>query len=284
MGILIAQKSTRYGKTKVKAIGKQENCKLEMFCLYCKRNFSFPKTERRTRKYCSQKCAKLALKKPLIEKICEHCGKKFDFRSQGKRYNSKRRFCNQSCSAKWRMKQPEIRMQIYTEERTRKGKKSKEKWYKTKEGLCFRKEASKRMKKLNANPKFRKKMKKIHRSRRGKTWLGERGGNGFVTDPQLLLSKLLKLPMEYSIKTTKVKHLFQSLPNCYKVDLAIPKEKIAIEVDGGSHKLKKQRFLDHRKTEVLNLLGWKVIRFWNEDVMDNTEKVIRRIQEFTTLR
>ena len=81
-------------------------------------------------------------------------------------------------------------------------------------------------------------------------------------------------PMEHVIIVTPVKHLFKSLPNHYKVDLAIPEKKIAIEVDGSSHKTKKWKFLDKRKTEVLNSLGWKVLRFWNEEVDKDPTKCI----------
>ena len=57
------------------------------------------------------------------------------------------------------------------------------------------------------------------------------------------------------------------------------KLKISVEVDGKSHKLKKWKFLDKRKTEVLNSLGWKVLRFWNEEVMTNPQICLQKIQE-----
>jgi very-short-patch-repair endonuclease len=86
--------------------------------------------------------------------------------------------------------------------------------------------------------------------------------------------------MELPILTEKVKTNFKSLPPSYKVDIGNQKLKISIEIDGKSHKLKKWKFLDKRKTEVLNSLGWKVLRFWNEEVTTNPQMCIQKIQEY----
>jgi very-short-patch-repair endonuclease len=87
--------------------------------------------------------------------------------------------------------------------------------------------------------------------------------------------------MEYVIPTAEVKHLFPSLPNHYKVDLADPERKLAIEVDGNSHKTKKWKFLDRRKESVLAALGWSVLRFWNQEILEDIDRVVGIIQSFT---
>ena len=87
--------------------------------------------------------------------------------------------------------------------------------------------------------------------------------------------------MEYAIPTKLVKHKFKSLPTCYKVDIADPARRLAIEIDGPSHNTKKWKFLDKRKTEVLNALGWSVLRFSNQRVDSDLEAVLREIREFT---
>lgn len=117
----------------------------------------------------------------------------------------------------------------------------------------------------------------------GRTFLS-RGGNSKITEPQKILADAIGLPMEYAINTAPVRHLFESVPNSYKVDLAVVDLKIAIEVDGNSHKTKKWKFLDKRKTEILNALGWSVLRFWNKDVMENMTEVLATIQQSMTLR
>ena len=58
--------------------------------------------------------------------------------------------------------------------------------------------------------------------------------------------------------------------------------KIAVEVDGSSHRTKKWRFLDARKTEVLEALGWRVLRFTNEDVLTNLGSITSKLKEITT--
>jgi hypothetical protein len=122
---------------------------------------------------------------------------------------------------------------------------------------------------------------KISQSKKGRTFLS-RGGNGQLTKPQILLAGLMKLPTEYVIETAGA--IGVSLPHHYKVDLAVPSLKLAIEVDGNTHKLKRWRFLDHRKTEALASLGWLVIRFWNEEILRDPSDVVRRIQEHMSAR
>jgi very-short-patch-repair endonuclease len=54
-------------------------------------------------------------------------------------------------------------------------------------------------------------------------------------------------------------------PSHYKIDIAEPNLKIAIEVDGFSHH--SRRLLDQKKDEKLRSLGWGVLRFWNRDIL-----------------
>jgi hypothetical protein len=115
---------------------------------------------------------------------------------------------------------------------------------------------------------------------KGRTFLS-RGGNGQITVPQGILHVVTGFPMEYAIETSSVKDRFKSLPPAYKVDLAVPELKLAIEVDGNSHKAKLWRFLDHRKTEVLKALGWYVLRFWNQEVLTDLGSVCTKIMSTT---
>ena len=105
-----------------------------------------------------------------------------------------------------------------------------------------------------------------------------RGGNSRLTEPQLRLAFELDLPVEFAIETASVRGQFPSLPNCYKVDLADPTCQLAIEVDGNSHRSKRWQFLDRRKTEVLAALGWRVIRFRNEEVLKDLDRVVGEIE------
>jgi very-short-patch-repair endonuclease len=136
-----------------------------------------------------------------------------------------------------------------------------------------------RMKKNNPmrNPESREKMQK---SLTGRTFLA-RGGNSKITPQQQAVHEATGYPMELSINTREVRHLFQSVPKSYKVDLADESRKLAIEIDGKTHKTNRWKFLDSRKTEILGALGWSVLRFWNEEVTEDLPRVLKEIASFT---
>lgn len=58
----------------------------------------------------------------------------------------------------------------------------------------------------------------------------------------------------------------------YIVDFASKAARLIIEVDGDTHYVKDR--YDARRTEFLESLGYRVIRFANPDVMDNVEAVL----------
>jgi len=58
----------------------------------------------------------------------------------------------------------------------------------------------------------------------------------------------------------------------YIPDFCSPKAKLIIELDGSQH-LEQEKY-DQERTKYLESLGYKVIRFWNNDVMNKIEEVI----------
>ena len=58
-------------------------------------------------------------------------------------------------------------------------------------------------------------------------------------------------------------------------DFAVPARKLVIEIDGGQHATAVVR--DNERTRILEARGWRVIRFWNSDVMSNLAGVIETI-------
>lgn len=61
----------------------------------------------------------------------------------------------------------------------------------------------------------------------------------------------------------------------YIPDFYSPKTRLIIELDGSQH-LEQEEY-DEERTKYLNSLGYKVIRFWNNDVMNNIDGVILAI-------
>ena len=103
-----------------------------------------------------------------------------------------------------------------------------------------------------------------------------RGGNGTgYTFAQHQLSYMCNLLMEYVILTAGSG--MAKVPNCYKVDLAEPSVKLAVEVDGPSHNSISRKAADKKKTETLNSLGWCVLRFTNKEVLLGSQQCAEKI-------
>jgi adenine-specific DNA-methyltransferase len=61
----------------------------------------------------------------------------------------------------------------------------------------------------------------------------------------------------------------------YIVDFACFASMLIIELDGGQHG--EQRAYDDRRTHWLNARGFTVLRFWNDDVLADTQTVLDAI-------
>ena len=60
----------------------------------------------------------------------------------------------------------------------------------------------------------------------------------------------------------------------YVADFACTRHRLIVEADGGQHA---DNGADLRRTEWLEEQGWRVLRFWNNDVLTNTEGVVETI-------
>jgi very-short-patch-repair endonuclease len=61
----------------------------------------------------------------------------------------------------------------------------------------------------------------------------------------------------------------------YIADFLCPEKRLIIEVDGGQHTPER----DTRRTAYLESQGFRVIRFWNNDLLENLDGVWTRIEE-----
>ncbi|WP_460840645.1 endonuclease domain-containing protein [Noviherbaspirillum agri] len=66
----------------------------------------------------------------------------------------------------------------------------------------------------------------------------------------------------------------------YIADFACLDKLLLIELDGGQHQ--EQKEYDERRTEFLQSQGWRVLRFWNNDVLGNFEGVLASVVDALT--
>jgi very-short-patch-repair endonuclease len=60
----------------------------------------------------------------------------------------------------------------------------------------------------------------------------------------------------------------------YFVDFCCHTNRLVIEVDGDSHGGDRQMIADARRSEFLQASGYRVLRFWNNEVLTNVEGVM----------
>jgi very-short-patch-repair endonuclease len=63
----------------------------------------------------------------------------------------------------------------------------------------------------------------------------------------------------------------------YIADFACIEQKLVIELDGGQHQ--EQAIYDAQRTAFIETQGWRVLRFWNNEVLGNLAGVLRKIAE-----
>ncbi|WP_413937143.1 endonuclease domain-containing protein [Nitrospira sp. BLG_1] len=66
-------------------------------------------------------------------------------------------------------------------------------------------------------------------------------------------------------------------PTNYKLDVANVALKVGIEIDGLSHNLIERRAADRKKEEFMASIGWRVLRFTNEEVEKNLDGCVQKV-------
>lgn len=215
-------------------------------------------------------------------RLCECCGKELPAMvtvGKAKKFvrPNKNRFCDASCSAKWRTSQPSWQ-DVYTEERAQKIRESQERSRREHPELW--EESNKRIAELkpSLNTEVAQKVSETLRRKGHKP--SERGGNGRpMTVPQVTLLELLGSEWTPELAVTTGGG-YQ--PHHYKIDLAHAVLKVAVEIDGPSHNSPSRRAADKRKDEWLRAHGWTVLRYSNQTVLNGPGVVRDEIMSWCT--
>jgi very-short-patch-repair endonuclease len=91
------------------------------------------------------------------------------------------------------------------------------------------------------------------------------------TDTERLLWKYLRAKQTEGCKFRR-----QEPIGSYIVDFVCQEKRIIIEVDGSQHSVERER--DRERDNWLEGQGYKVLRFWNNEVLTNTEGILEVIR------
>ena len=95
------------------------------------------------------------------------------------------------------------------------------------------------------------------------------------TEQELKIWKLLR---NRQLSNYKFRRQYPIGP--YIVDFICREKRLIIELDGGQHNENRNIMYDTERTKYLELRGYKVIRFWNNDIDNNIEGVYKSIQYY----
>lgn len=225
-------------------------------------------------RFCSRSCFHVGTAAKMITKSCQTCGKPMTVISS---QATEKRFCGASCSARWRMAQPEVRAKIFNRTVIEKTRQSLKRWW-AQDGDAQRAQRE-RITQLNpmSNLESRRKMRETIIAR-GITFNDQtRGGNGkpLPRAHQALLDVLGDgYVAELSVGTGE---RGPGRPAKWTIDIAHMSSMTAIEVDGKTHRAPAVIERDRRKDTFLASRGWRVLRFTNEEILSSIDSVVARI-------
>ena len=128
------------------------------------------------------------------------------------------------------------------------------------------------------------------KSSNGKSRIWARRDRTIVTPQRTLASQMRKTPtvaerklwwhLRHRLKTPATHFRRQVRIAHYIVDFASHKPRLVVEVDGGQHV--SNALEDQQRTTLLESHGYRVLRFWNNDVLANIDGVLTEILRAVT--
>ena len=245
-------------------------------CEYCKKEFE---PNRKEQRFCCFQCGNLSRRKKYEPKYCKLCGKELT-RKQIKEGN---KFCGNSCSMKYKKANYTFKPMEYTKEMREKLSESMKKNWQNEQ---FRADNYKRMTK--DNPMFKqeninKMMNSLAINGTKNTTNNFKAGNGKISEVEQIAYDIL-VPLGYlynyaiTMREVRLAYPEKHFANNYKPDFVNLRNKIVIEIDGSGHG-GKHKIIDQKKEFALNYYGFKVYRFKNNFVKNNTEEFRKEIEK-----
>ncbi len=126
-------------------------------------------------------------------------------------------------------------------------------------------------------------MKKLHPYHDESMWKGAPSGNFELARQLRERSTVAERLMWDKLKSKQFKvYKFRRQHPIHKfiVDFYCHKLKLIIEIDGKYHDSEKQKNEDFKRSELLQFQGLKEIRFTNEEIINDFESVLKKLEEF----
>ena len=94
------------------------------------------------------------------------------------------------------------------------------------------------------------------------------------TEQEKILWSIIRNRQFYGLKFKR-----QVPVGVYIADFCCNEKKLIIELDGGQHNEPNNIKYDKNRTKFLENEGYKIIRFWNNDINDNLEGVYTKLKQ-----
>ena len=217
----------------------------------------------------------------MEKKICERCGKEFETPRKHQR------FCSRSCAQRSKKISEETRRKL-SEITTYNLKNNEDLRRKMQEkvwgNVQNQSKSSERMKKNNPMKNDVAREKMISTLKQNQRNCFNNCGNGHISYVEsLLMDDMIKLGFVYNlpINTRDAREMFPEKRYAYnyKPDFVHVELKLCVEIDGTNHTSHKEIERDKKKEDCLNFLGYRTIRFTNEQVINEYEYVLNCIGE-----
>jgi very-short-patch-repair endonuclease len=215
--------------------------------------------------YCSKKCSLIVLSKKAKEQWNDLEFRKKRSEKAKEQWNDLEFRKKRSEEIKERWNDPEFRK--------KRSEESKEQWNDNE----YKKMMSENKKDMWKDNEFKQKRSE-EVSKQVKKQI-EKHGRACITDLQTNLQVVLgekNWILEKSIHVPKNTHPLQT-GYYYKADLMHCTLKLIIELDGKKHNTEKQKNHDKIRDEILTYMGYKILRFKNQEVEDDMSSCIDRI-------